>query len=149
LSSDTLQNIVVGIIIGALVTAFGWLLQAIPSWGEKKALAKKRRRLAYTRLKAILDGLPNVGPSTNKRVYSEQLKELEDIVAEYQEVLDNSTIETWYSKKIIGDTALKEEHAEHCIVDFGAFIDNVRWHYERFDKRNPSHHLAYVMNSRE
>jgi hypothetical protein len=104
-STDTLGNIIVGIIIGALVTAFGWFLQSYSTVRkerrEKDDLNRKRRRLAYTRLKAILDGLPKVGDSpTERRVYSEQLKELEDIVADNQDVLDDSTLDAWYSKNV-------------------------------------------------
>jgi len=150
MSSETVQNVIVGVAIGALVTAFGWFLQFVSATRkerkQKDELYRKRRRQAYTRLKAILDGLPRVGGSlTERRVYSEQPEQLEDIVADYQDVLDDSTLDAWYSKTVSG-TSFTEEHAEHCIVSFGAFVDNVRWHYERFDKRSPYHHLAYVMN---
>ncbi len=153
MSDATLYNIVIGVVIGLLVTAFGWLLQSISTARkerkQKERTDRNRRRHAYTHLKAILDGLPSVGNSTTeKRVYSEQLKEIENIVADFQDVIDDSTLEAWYSKKV-SSTELREEHAEHCIVDFGTFIDNVRWHYERFDKRSPAYKLAYVLNAKE
>lgn len=152
MSSET-QNIIIGVIIGALVTAFGWFLEFMSrSFKERKQREdqnRKSRRQAYSRLKAMLDGLTRVGESsTQRRVYSDQLKEFEKIISDYEDVLDDSTLEAWYSK-YVSSTETKEEHAEHCIVDFGVFIDNIRWHYERFDKRSPYHNLAYTMNPAE
>jgi len=139
MSGDTLQNTGLGILIGVLLTTFGALLQYLfaERRDQKRTSEMKARRkgVTYRRLNGILDRIRSRSPSPNQaRLTSEEFDKIEETVANNYDVVDESTLASWNSKKIV-----KRVHGDvfDYEIDLGRFFDDVRIHCEKFNKEDP------------
>jgi len=108
-----------------------------PSYRERRRtrqLDEKRKVAAYRLLSGILWRMAVISPATGKaRVTPEDLGEIDQILAHYHDVLDDTTIMAWDAKVFdVIDSGF-------LYMDLGRFQDDVRVHYERFSKTNPYH----------
>lgn len=138
--NEVSQNLLVGIFIGVLVTAFGAFLQFLLAEYRDRRLGRKRRIWAYARLHAILTRIGQ-RESPEKRVSSKELSELEEIVSSNHDVLDDSTLDAWNFREM-SDLMVVGQGEPYHVVKFDRFIDDVRVHYERFKRESPYHQLA-------
>ena len=140
MSNEVPQTLIVGILIGVLVSAFGVFLQFVLGEYKDRKFNRKRRIWAYARLYAILARIGQ-RESPKKRVSVEELREIEETVANNHDVLDDSTLDAWNFRKM-SELIVYGQGDSHHLVEFDRFIDDVRVHYERFKKESPYHHLA-------
>lgn len=100
--SDVSQ--ILGVIVGAALTAFGVLLQFMLTERRDKRRsneAKQRRKIiAYARLKELVERIESKFQAKEARLTEEEYDKLQETVADNLDVLEESTITAWNAKKI-------------------------------------------------
>jgi len=143
MSAELPQGLIPGIIIGVLVSAFGSLLQFLfAEWRDRKRareLYTRTRTKAYVRLQALGERLGVNASPTSVRIPEETCKEFQRVIEDNFDILDDSTLSAWRFKKV---TIEYSGSTPTYVVEMGTFFNDVRVHYERFEKDTPYHDLA-------
>jgi len=131
--SGILENPVLSSLVGVVV---GFLLSELREHFRTRRLNRKRRVVAYRQLKEFVDRIASKSPITDALLSDDELEKIGQAIANNYDVLDDSTLQAWGSKKI------KSITGEKSVVDLARFHDDLRIHCDRFKKDNPYRHLA-------
>jgi hypothetical protein len=126
LSSDANQSQIIGIIIGALLTAFGVLLQYLITERRDK---KRRRTIAYANLRGIVERIQARFQPQHARLTDEEYAGLQETVANNYDVLDDSTIGGWNARTIL--RMVYGEAAGPWEIDLQQFCQDIAQHNRR------------------
>ena len=114
-------------LIGVAVGGFlGFLFGELREFLRNRRIHRKRRVAAYRRLKGIIDPIEWRSPVTAAQISPKELDKLEETLSEYSDVLDDSTLEAWNTKKIITRTTTDYPYT----IDFNLFVTDVKLHYD-------------------
>jgi gas vesicle protein len=133
-SQSEIVAILVGIIIGAIVTGFGVLLQFMLTERRDKRRDKEakqtRRAIAYAHMSESVQRIQAKSQVKAARLTEKEYERLQDLVASYYDVLDSSTITAWSAKQIIrhvyGDAFAYEIDLEQFCQDINNHITKAK-----------------------